>query len=198
MKGRYLHLTVAVGVPLKAYYLHIIAVVGGHSGSKVLTQSWWPLWKQGLTHYNCCWRPLWNVRYLHIKIAVGGPFASRVLAYYSFFKSRVRHFSCRTLQTYNSPGDWAKELFKPSTDSASLVVKIEKNNFLFRWGVFWRWRHKEDMFWKSRPSLVCPGPQPIGPFFWLKVLLKTTWQSASIETLVDLLAQLWPKTQFWA
>jgi len=54
------------------------------------------------------------------------------------FKSRVRHFSFRILQSYNSPGDRARELFKPSTNSASLVVKIEKNNFLFRWGVFWR------------------------------------------------------------
>ena len=78
-----------------------------------------------------------------------------------FFKSRLRHFSCRTLQSYNSPGDWARELFRPSTDSASLVVEIEKNNFRFRWRFFWRRRHKEDMFWKSRPLLAGPGPQPI-------------------------------------
>jgi len=78
-----------------------------------------------------------------------------------FFKSRLRHFSCRILQSYNSPGDWARELFKPSTDSASLVVEIEKNNFRFRWRFFWRRRHKEDMFWKSRPLLAGPGPQPI-------------------------------------
>jgi len=29
------------------------------------------------------------------------------------------------------------ELLKPSTDSASLLVKIEKNVFRFRFGVFW-------------------------------------------------------------
>ena len=46
-------------------------------------------------------------------------------------KFRVRHFSCRTLQSYNSPGDWARELFEPSTDSASLVGKIEKTLFCF-------------------------------------------------------------------
>jgi len=109
------------------------------------------------------------------------------------FKSRVRHFSCRTLQSYNSPDDWARELFKPSTDWASLVVEIEKNNFQFRRGVFWRWRHKVGMFWKSRPPLAGPGPQPIDPFYWLKVLLKTRWKSASIEPLSDLLAHLWPK-----
>jgi len=35
----------------------------------------------------------------------------------------------------NWPGDWARELFKPFTDSASLLVEIEKKRFLFRvWG----------------------------------------------------------------
>ena len=32
----------------------------------------------------------------------------------------------------------ARELFKPSTDSASLLVEIEKNVFRFRFGIFWR------------------------------------------------------------
>ena len=49
------------------------------------------------------------------------------------FQSRVRHFSCRALQSYNSPGDWARELFKPPTDSASLVVKIEKKFSYWVW-----------------------------------------------------------------
>jgi len=39
-------------------------------------------------------------------------------------KSRVRHFFCRALQSYNSTGDWAREVFKPSTNSASLLVEI--------------------------------------------------------------------------
>jgi len=30
------------------------------------------------------------------------------------------------LQRYNSPTDWARKVFKPSTDSASLLVEIEK------------------------------------------------------------------------
>jgi len=30
------------------------------------------------------------------------------------------------LQPYNSPADWAKKLFKPSMDSASLLDEIEK------------------------------------------------------------------------
>jgi len=48
--------------------------------------------------------------------------------------SRENHVSCRALQSYNSPGDWVRELFKLSTDSASLVVEIEKKNFRFRRG----------------------------------------------------------------
>jgi len=43
---------------------------------------------------------------------------------------------CRTLQSYNSPGDWAKELSRPCTDSASLVVKIKKKRFSFSVGGF--------------------------------------------------------------
>jgi len=63
-------------------------------------------------------------------------------------KSRESHYFCRDLQSYNSPGDWARELFKHSTDSARLLVEIEKQT-LFRFGfrVFWRWRHNEGMFW---------------------------------------------------
>ena len=111
------------------------------------------------------------------------------------FGSRVYPLFCRTLQSYNSPGDWARELSKPSTDSASLVVKIEKKNvFRFRWGDFWRWRHKEGMFWKFWPPLAGPGPQPIDPFFWLKVLLKTRLKSASIEPWIDLLGYRQPKS----
>ena len=37
------------------------------------------------------------------------------------FKSRVRHSSCWNLQHRNSPAVWARELFKLSTDSGSLV-----------------------------------------------------------------------------
>jgi len=36
----------------------------------------------------------------------------------------------------------ARELFKPSTDSPSLLVDIEKNFFCFWFGVRWGERHK--------------------------------------------------------
>ena len=44
--------------------------------------------------------------------------------------------SCRALQSYNSPGDWARELCKPSADSESLAVKIEKKMFFVFGGGF--------------------------------------------------------------
>jgi len=43
--------------------------------------------------------------------------------------------ACATfLQRYNSPADWAWKLFKPSTDSASLLVEIEKKFFVLGLG----------------------------------------------------------------
>jgi len=39
---------------------------------------------------------------------------------------------------HKSPAAKARELFKPSTDSASLLVDIEKKRFSFSVGVFWR------------------------------------------------------------
>jgi len=64
---------------------------------------------------------------------------------------------------------WARELFKPSTDSASLVVKIEKNFFVlglsFSGGNVTS-RALFALFW---PSLSGPERCPNGPFFGLKV-----------------------------
>jgi len=36
---------------------------------------------------------------------------------------------CKAFQRYNSPADRARELFKPSTDSAGLLVEIERFRF---------------------------------------------------------------------
>jgi len=73
---------------------------------------------------------------------------------------------------HKSPAARARELFKPSTDSASVLVDIEKKIFVFGLafaggnvtggGVF-------AFFW---PPLPGPGPQPIDPFFWLSFFWK--------------------------
>jgi len=93
----------------------------------------------------------------------------------------------RALQSYNSSGDWAREPSKPSTDSASLLLEIEKKSFSFSVRGFLevtsQWEHVLEI-------LANPEPQPINPFCWLKVLLKTRSKSASIEPLIDLLAYM--------
>ena len=78
----------------------------------------------------------------------------------------MRHFSCRALQSYNSPGDWASELFKPSTDSASLVVKIEKKNFSFRVWAFLGPTSKVGVFLRYFGHLcLAPGSVPMSHFW---------------------------------
>ena len=42
----------------------------------------------------------------------------------------MSHISCAALQLNNSPGDWAKELFKLSKDTASLLVWILKTSYV--------------------------------------------------------------------
>ena len=114
------------------------------------------------------------------------------------FQSRVRHF-CKTLQSYNSPAPRARELFKPSTDLASLLVEMEKNFFAV-WDTC-GWRHK----WLSLQS-HCKGcfcvylvtfTQAWAPIhwamFWFKLFLETRPKSASLEHLNVFLAYLEPK-----
>ena len=55
------------------------------------------------------------------------------------FKSRESHFFA---ELFNPITRQARELSKPSTDSASLLIEIEKNVFRFRFGVRWGGRYK--------------------------------------------------------
>jgi len=52
----------------------------------------------------------------------------------------------KRIESYNPLATIATELFKPSTDSTSLLVLINKNVVWFGWGFFSWWRHKEGRF----------------------------------------------------
>jgi len=48
LKASYLHITIAVGSLFESKEFYITVAVGGPFESIVLT------------HYNCCWQPLWK------------------------------------------------------------------------------------------------------------------------------------------
>jgi len=92
----------------------------------------------------------------------------------------ARPFFC-----HKSPAARARELFKPSTDSASLLVDIEK---IFVFGLAFAGGNITSggvfaFFWTP-----LPGPQPIDPFLWLKFFSETRQKSASLEPLNGFLA----------
>jgi len=88
---------------------------------------------------------------------------------------------------HKSPAARAREQFKPSMDSANLLVDIEKNVFRFRWGFSGGDVTMRACFGNFGHLWPALGHNP---FYWLKVLLKTRSKSASIEPLIDLLAYL--------
>ena len=58
----------------------------------------------------------------------------------------------QSLQRYNSPADWARELFNPFTDSASLLLILKNNFFVLGLG-FCGGRHNRRML--SRFGQLC-------------------------------------------
>ena len=70
---------------------------------------------------------------------------------------------------HKSPVARARELFKPSTDSASLLVDIEKKFFRFEFEVFWGKRHKYGCFCVILAIFACSVP--VG-YFWTQNLVE--------------------------
>ena len=86
----------------------------------------------------------------------------------------------KSLQLCNSPVDCARELCKPSKDSASLLPCNEKK--IRFWGVC-RWHHKWNM-------LLGSGPQPQEGSISLKSLVETRLKFKYFEPLLDFLTFL--------
>ena len=80
----------------------------------------------------------------------------------------------------------ARELFKPSTDSASLVVEIEKKFFVFGGGV----SGGTPQVGVFLATLTWPSVPNHGPLLWLKIFSETRPKSAFLEPLNDFLAYL--------
>ena len=91
---------------------------------------------------------------------------------------------------YNSPAAAAREVFKPSTDSASLVVPGQKKFFSFGLGVVLGVRHKWGCFAFSWHFLTVPGRPSNGPTLWIKYFYETRLSHESLEPLIGFLAYL--------
>ena len=81
-------------------------------------------------------------------------------------------------------------MFKPSTDSASLVVPSQKKIFSFWFEVLLGGCHKCFFFVFLCPTLPGPGRPSNGPTFWPKCFYETRLSYESLEPLIGFLAYL--------
>jgi len=83
--------------------------------------------------------------------------------------------------------DCARELFKGSNGSDSLLDCTRKK--CFGWGlrIFCEWRHKWSSFWAILAHVAWPRVQPLGQSISLKFSLETRLESESVEPLIDFL-----------
>jgi len=100
-------------------------------------------------------------------------------------------------QRPSSSVDCARELFKSSNGSASLVDCTQKKFFWLGVQVFCDWRHKWSSFRVILAHVAWPRAQPLGRSVSLKFSLETRLESESFEPLIDFLAflvqRLWSK-----
>jgi len=93
-------------------------------------------------------------------------------------------------QLPSSSTDCARELFKSSNRSASLVDCTRKKIFWLGVRIFCDWRHKWSSFRVILAHVTWPRAQPLGQSFSLKFSLETRLESESFEPLIDFLAFL--------
>jgi len=98
--------------------------------------------------------------------------------------NRPKTSSCQLPhQRHSSSANCARELFKPSKDSASLLV----HTWIFGWGlwIFCEWRHEWSSFWAILAHIDWPSAQPLGQSISLKFSLETRLESESFEPLIN-------------
>ena len=109
----------------------------------------------------------------------------------AIFNDSASHYSGSCIFGYNSAPAAAKEVFKPSTDSASLVVSSQKKNFQFWFrGSFGGGVTSGDVFAFLWPTLTGPGRQLNGPTFSIEYFYETRISHETLEPLIGFLAYL--------
>ena len=81
-------------------------------------------------------------------------------------------------------------MFKPSTDSASLVVPSQKKIYSFGFGVLLGSVTSGVVFAFLQPTSPGPGRPPNGPTFWPIYFYETRLSFESLEPLIGFLAYL--------
>jgi len=106
------------------------------------------------------------------------------------FNDHQSHCNGSCIFGYNSAPAAAREVFKPSTDSASLVVLSQKKFFSLGLGVLLGGRHKWG--WVRGFLAYIPGPkrQSNGPTFSIKYFYETRKSHESLESSIAFLAHL--------
>ena len=103
---------------------------------------------------------------------------------------------------YNSPISAAREVFKRSTDSTSLVVSSQTKVFSFGFGVLLGGATKGGVFAFLWPIFRGPGRQSKESIIWLKFVLETRQSSETLEHLVGFVkyleSELWQKNKNWS
>jgi len=117
---------------------------------------------------------------------------------YSYFNFSLKNSSFRLpYQRPSSSANCARELFKGSNGSASLVDCTRKKIFGWEMWIFCDWRHKWSSFRVILAHVAWPRALPLGQCVSLKFSLETRLESKSFDPLIDFLAflvqKLWSK-----
>ena len=141
--------------------------------------------------------PIFTTQVLHFICSLFYPIPSHYLTLWEpaydifYFDFSLKNSSFQLPhQQPSSSVNCARELFKGSNRSASLVDCTRKQ--IFGWGVriFCDWHHKWSSFEVILAHVAWPRAQPLGQSVSLKFSLETRIKSESFEPLIDFLAFL--------